>query len=641
MSLFSEAIIIDIDLTSGEIKKRILPEEIYRQYPGGSALGVYLIMQEMDPLVDPLSPEAMMVWSVSPLTGFAFSGNSRMNIAAKSPLTGGMGDSQCGGFIPAALKSNGYDAIIFRGKAKDPVYLHINGDNLELRSAKGIWGKTTELAEEAIHTDLGTDKVEISQIGPAGENQVLFASIMHMCSRANGRNGLGAVMGSKNLKAVAVAKAAPRQPVDEENFKNLAKAAKPRLEEDCPVLNAIATHGTNADLSFFNSEGFHPYKNWQYTYQEQEHADKITGETLSNTYLTGRNTCYACSVRCKRKVTIESRNVSEKFGGPEYETAATFGSYCGVDSLEDVCVANQLCNQYGLDTISCGATIAFTMECFEKGVLTSKDTDGIEFKFGDGSVYEKIIPQIALREGFGRIMSEGSGRMSEIYKVPDFFMGVKKQEFPAHMPQQKPSLGIVYATNPYGADHQSCEHDGALSAPWDSLDRQRLAELGIFFSYEDPSCVVDENKALFAWVGQQYVSVLDSVCLCQFPFAPSWGVYGPADVVHFFKYALGLEMSLYELIQVGARRINMMRWFNSYCGFTSAEDILPKRVFKEVPTGPQKGRQLPESDFYDAVKAYYRFAGWDEEGRPTPKTMKLCGLDWVVDKYGDISDNKA
>lgn len=630
MQVFPDAKILDIDLSSGTINRSVLPAEIYRQYPGGSALGVYLIMREMDPQVDPLSPEAMMVFSVSPLTGLAFAGNSRLNVAAKSPLTGGMGDSQSGGYFPAALKSNGYDAIIFRGRAKEPVYLNLDGEKAELRSAQNIWGKTTGDAEAAIHADLGTDKVEIVQIGPAGENGVLFSALIHMCTRANGRNGLGAVMGSKNLKAVVAAKAKPRKPVDEANFKPLAQAVKQRLEEDCPVLNNIGIHGTNADLAFYNSDGFHPYKNWQYTYQDQEHADKITGETISDTVLKSRQTCYACAVRCKRVVEIEERGVEGKFGGPEYETAATFGSYCGVDDLGDVCLANQLCNQYGLDTISCGATFAFAMEAFEKGYLTAADTDGVEFRFGDGSVFEKMIPMIAQKQGFGAIMAEGSGRMAERYKAPELFMGVKNQEFPAHMPQFKPALGLVYAVNPYGADHQSCEHDGALAAPWDALDRQRLAELGIFFAYEDPACVIDENKALFALISQQYVSMLDSLCLCQFPFAPTWGVYGPADVVHFLEYGLGYEISLYELMMAGMRRINMMRWFNAQCGFTSKEDVLPKRVFEKIPNGPQEGRQLSEADFYESVKAYYRFAGWDEEGRPTPQTLKTCGLEWLV-----------
>ncbi len=630
MNLFSDAQILDVNLSTGQIERRTLAADIYRQYPGGSALGVYLILQEMDPKIDPLDPNALMVWSVSPLTGFAFSGSSRMNIAAKSPLTGGMGDSQVGGNIGAALKSSGYDAVIFRGKSAKPTYLHIDGEAVELRSAEAIWGKGADEAEDGIFADLGTDKLEISLIGQAGENAVKFAAVIHQCSRANGRNGLGAVMGSKNLKAVAIAKAKPRTAYNKEAMTALAKEGKVRLEGECEILNAIAVHGSNADLDLFNSFGFHAYKNWQLTYQDPEHAKKITGTTISETILKKRDTCYACVVRCKRVVEIEEAGVKPRFGGPEYETASSFGSFCGVDNLNHVCQANQLCNQLGMDTISAGGTVAFVMECFEKGLLTKEDTGGLEFAFGDGSIYTTILPMIAKREGFGDMMAEGGGRMAKLIAgAEDLFMGVKNQEFPAHMAQQKAALGLIYAVNPFGADHQSSDHDTSLGAPWDSMPSQRLAQLGINYTYEDPITCIDDTKAHFALTTQQYVSILDTLCLCQFPWALTWGIYGPSDIINFAKYGLGWELTMYELMQVGARRINMMRWFNAQAGFTSKEDILPKRSFEEVTTGPEKGRQLSEEDFYRVRQTYYRLAGWDQEGRPQPETLKNLGLDWL------------
>ncbi|HSH35891.1 aldehyde ferredoxin oxidoreductase N-terminal domain-containing protein, partial [Schnuerera sp.] len=344
---FPDARILDVNLTKGEIKTRIIPGDIYRLYPGGSALGLYLILQDMDPKADPLSPENMLVFSVSPFTGLPISGTSRVTVTTKSPLTGTIGDSQAGGFFPMHLKSNGWDSVLFRGKSEKPVYLYIDGDKAELKDAQNVWGKVTGEAEEIIRDELDNKDIEIAQIGPGGENLVKYASIINMCNRANGRNGTGAVMGSKNLKALVIKKGKGLDPYDKEGFSEFSKRVVNMIKEN-PNVEGLGEHGTDGDLEEFSNDGFLPTKNWTTGYFP-EGAKNITGTTMSETILKKRDTCYGCAVRCKRVVEVPGV-VDPLYGGPEYETAAALGSYCGIKDLETVSLANQLCNMYGIDT---------------------------------------------------------------------------------------------------------------------------------------------------------------------------------------------------------------------------------------------------------------------------------------------------
>lgn len=631
MNLFPDAKILDVNLSTGEIVNRTLPGEIYRLYPGGSALGLYLALQDLDPMVDPLSPDNILVFSVAPLTGLPISGISRLNITAKSPLTGGMGDSQSGGFFPAHFKLNGLDAVIFRGKSTSPVYLYINGDHIELKDATNIWGKVTGEAEAAIRDEIGAKDVEIAQIGPGGENLVKYACIINMCNRANGRNGMGAVMGSKNLKAVVVKKAKAMKAYDDVKFKELSASVKQKLEENETVAG-LGKFGTDGDLESFHKEGFLPTKNWSTGYFP-EGAENITGTTMYETILKERDTCFACAVRCKRVVEIPGV-VDPLYGGPEYETCATFGSYCGVGNLETIALANQLCNMYGLDTISCGATIAFAMECFEKGLIDSSDTDGLEVKFGNHQVIPILVEKIAKRQGFGNLLAEGSRYAAQVIgkEAMALSISVKGQELPAHMPQYKPAVGLIYAVNSFGADHQSSEHDVFLILPPDSKERQRLAQLGLWKGYDNPF-ELDEEKVKFALNSQQYFSILDSLCLCQFVWGPSWELYGPTDLVDLCKCGIGWDTSLYELMLVGERRINMMRYFNARAGFTKEDDKLPDRIFEPFKDGPSKGICLDKNNFENAKALYYEFAGWDEQkGNPTATTLKKLSLGWLIEK---------
>ncbi len=629
MMNFPSARILEINLADKTYDVKELAGEIYRKYPGGSALGMYLLLKNLKPGVDPLSPDNLLIFSVSPLTGMPISGQSRMTVTTKSPLTGTAGDSQVGGFIPVHVKGNGYDSIMFRGKAEKPIYVYIDGEKVEFKDAKNIWGKITGESEEIIKEELQEKNVEMSLIGPGGENLVRYANIMHQRSRANGRNGVGAVMGSKNLKALVVKKQKPQKPIDMEGFKTLTKDIKERIKAN-EVIVDTALNGTAGVADFHLEEGFLPSRNWTRGYLEK--GDQIKGETITKTILKERDTCFACAIRCKGVVEIEGK-VDPAYGGPEYETICTFGSYCDNTNLTDICYANQLCNMYGIDTISCGATIAFAMECFEKGILTKEDTDGIEINFGDGSVFEKLIPKIAYRKkGIGALLAEGSARAAE--KIgkgsEEFVMACKKQEIPAHMPQMKPNLSVNYAVNPFGADHQSSEHDPALMAPKDSNDWIWSNMLADFESC-DAYGVLDSNKAKFALETQKFYSMMDTLCLCQFAWGPAWQLYGPEELIAFCKYAIGWDASIKELQEIGERRINMMRYFNKREGFTRKEDVIPDRMFISIPDGPNAGTRIKKEDFEIALEAYYEMAGWDKKtGNPTEETLKRLGLEWAL-----------
>lgn len=630
MKSFPEARILDVDLTKEEVTAKKLSSEIYRLYPGGSALALYLILKEMSAPVDPLSEDNILIFSVSPLTGLPISGQSRLSITTKSPLSEGIADSQSGGFFPAHLKFNGWDALLFRGRAKKPVYLYIDGEKAEIKAAGHLWGKDTGEGEAIIKKELKDDRLEIAQIGPAGERLVRYASIITMCNRANGRTGTGAVMGSKNLKAVVVKKGKARMPSDKKAFYSLTKKVKERIENN-PAVAGLGKHGTAGCLEEFNTEGFLPTRNWQSGWFS-EGADAITGQAMTASVLVGSDTCYACAVRCKRIVEVPGM-VDSLYGGPEYETCAAFGSYCGIKDLESITRANQLCNMYGLDTISCGATIAFAMECFEKGYINSSHTDGLDLMFGNSGIVEQLVKMIAFREGIGDLLAEGSRRAAEKIggNAPFLSITVKGQELPAHMPQAKPSLGLIYAVNPFGADHQSSEHDPNLLMPPDSQERLWLAQIGIWKGYDNPF-ELDSEKVRFAFAGQCFYSILDTLGLCQFVWGPSWQLYGPADMVNLCKYGIGWETSLYELMLAGERRINMMRFFNTREGFTRRDDRLPERLFFPLPDGPAKGTSLDKFEFYKALNDYYRFAGWDvESGNPTKENLKRLSLNWLLD----------
>jgi aldehyde:ferredoxin oxidoreductase len=620
--------ILHADLTAGSLTVEEPDEGFYRHYMGGSALGMYYLLKNTPAGADPLGPENTLVLSLSVLTGAPVSGQSRMTATAKSPLTGGVGDAQCGGFWPAECKFAGFDAIVVTGKADKPVYLWMHDGEAELRDATHLWGKTSGEVEDLIKEELGDAKIEVAQCGPAGEKGVRFACIINMSNRANGRTGMGAVMGSKNLKAVAVRGAARPELADRDALIQIARWGAQNFEAS--DVYGLGMFGTAEVLSYQHKAGGLPTRNWSSGVFEG--WEPIDGKTMYNTILKERDTCYACTVRCKRvvEVTEGPYKVDSKFGGPEYETLATFGSYCGIDDLAAVSYANQLCNQYGMDTISCGATIAWAMDCFEQGLITTEDTGGIALNFGDADAMIKMTEMMGKREGFGDLLAEGSARAAAQIGngAEDLVVTVKKQELPAHMPQVKRSLALVYAVNPFGADHQSSEHDPSYG---DYPDR--MSELDL--KNPQPDRALNPEKVRYAYYTECLYSCLDSINLCQFVYGPSWHLYGPSQMVDTVRAITGWNVSLWELMKVGERRLNMMRAFNIREGLDRADDVLPKKLAQPLTGGKSDGVLVTEEEVERAKDSYYAMAGWDStSGKPQRPKLQELGLDWVADELG-------
>lgn len=623
--------ILHVDLTRGALTVETPPESFYRKYLGGSAMGVYYVLKGTKPGVDALGPDNVLTLMLSVTTGAPISGLSRATLNARSPLVDGIGDSQMGGFFPAELKFAGFDGLVFTGKSPKPVYLWIKDGAPELRDASALWGQTTSQVDDSLKQELGDDKIEIAQCGPAGEKLSRLAAVINMGNRAAGRTGMGAVMGSKNLKAVVVRGSSKRLPTAEPKAVNeLAKSGAASLDGNADVAG-LQAHGTASVLSFQNSMGTLPTFN--YNAGQFVNFEPISGEVMTETILKERDTCYACTVNCKRVVETEfkGRKVEPRYGGPEYETLGTFGSYCGVNDLAAVSLANKICNDYGLDTIGAGATIAWAMECFENGVLTEAEV-GFPLKFGDADAMVKAADLLARREGFGNILAEGSRKAADrLEKGHDYLITVKGAEAPAHMPQAKRSLALIYSVLPFGADHQSSEHDPMIEEGAADLYLNRLKLLG-FDKTQTPRSL-GADKVRFAYKTQVFYSFLDSVDMCQFVWGPAWTLYGPEEAVTLVRRVTGWEdFSLDELMQVGERRLNLLRAFNAREGIDRKADTLPKKFFKALQgEGPTGGVAISHEELDSAQQTYYELAGWDKtSGNPTAETLQRLDIAWAV-----------
>jgi aldehyde:ferredoxin oxidoreductase len=619
--------ILHVNLTEGKCTVEEPGERFFRTYMGGSAMGTYYILKNMPAGVDALSPENVLTFFIGVTTGAAVSGTSRVSACAKSPLTGGIGDAEAGGFWPVEMKAAGFEGIVLTGRAPKPVYLWIHDGQFELRDATHLWGKITGDAEAQIREELGDKKIEVLQIGPAGERMARFACVINMSNRANGRTGMGAVMGSKNLKAIAVRGKKRPEVKDKAAVAELAKwgvAAFPTSG-----VAGMRDHGTAQTVAAQQVVGGLPTRNWESGVFEG--YEPIDGVTMTNTILKENDTCFGCVVRCKRVVEVKDGPFpcDPHYGGPEYETCSTMGSYCGVDNLAAVSKANELCNKYGLDTISCGATIAWAMDCYERGIITKKETGGIDLKFGNAEALVELTRQIGEREGFGKLLGEGSLRAARAIGrgAEDLVVAVKGNEFPAHMPRVKRSLAVIYAVNPYGADHQSHEHDPSYTP---GASDERMAEIGLL----NPQANVQElnsEKIRLAFRTQMVYNLCNCSTLCQFVWGPAWQLYSTGQIAALVQAVTGWNMSLFELMKVGERCINLQRAFNAREGFTSKQDALPPKMFQPLKGGPSDGFVITheEADTYRAQ--YYRVAGWDEEGRPTRGKLEELDLDWLAD----------
>ncbi len=624
--------ILHVNLSTGEISVEQPTELFYRKYMGGSLMAMYYILREMPAGIDPLSPENILTFFTSVVTGAPISGQSRINVNAKSPMSMGIGDSQAGGFFPAEFKFAGYDGLVIRGKSPKPVYLSILNGEVRLHDADHLMGKITGEVDELIRQELGDPKVEIAQIGPAAENGVRFSAIMSMSNRANGRTGMGLVMASKNLKAVVVRGKHKPEIANPEALVSLNKLG-PKLMPENPDMDGLGKLGTASVVLFNNSIGTLPTRN--YNEGAFELADPISGEVMAETILKNRDTCYACVVRCKRVVEITDGKYTADpyYGGAEYETIATFGSYCGIGDLAAISQAHQICNMYGVDTISCGATIAFAMECFEKGIIGLTETGGIELRFGNSDAMLEVLRQIVTTTGsLGSILAEGSARAAKVWgpAAEECLITCKNEEAPAHMPQAKRSLALIYAVNNFGADHQSSEHDPYYEEGIEGFNLDRLMEIDL----KEPPAFrsLGPEKVRFATYSQMFYSMMDSLELCQFVYGPTWTLYGPKETVDMIQAVTGWKISMFELMKVGERRINLMRAFNVREGFGRKDDQLPGKFFKPlVGEGPTAGVALDPQEFNNALDMYYQYMGWSENGTPTDAKYAELGVEWVTD----------
>lgn len=639
--------ILHVDLTQGQLHIETPDEAFYRAYPGGSLLGLYYLWHYTPAGADPLGPENTLTLACSAPTGLPISGQSRATATCKSPSSGGVADSQAGGFWPAELKFAGFDAIVIRGAAADPVYLWIHDGAAELRDAAHLWGKTTLAVDNLLKVELGDKQVEIAQIGPAGEKLSNFAAIMNMSNRAWGRTGVGAVMGSKKLKAIVVRGRGQVVPADKTAVTNLAKKGATRFPGS--GMESFGRYGTAETVMGNNAVGGLPTRNWDSGFIPLEIVQSFSGERLYDELLRGaaegkqdregRDTCYACIVRCKRVVESEWRQnkLIPEYGGPEYETLATFGSYCGVTDLHAISYANQLCNEYGADTISCGATLSWAMDCYEHGVFTAVEMDGIALKFGDAAAMIAMLQKTLHREGFGNYLAEGSAKAADLLeKGHEYLLTVKGQELPAHMPHVKRSLALIYAANPFGADHESSEHDPMYHPKlYDRFYGQGLAQLGLT-KPQDPK-VLNAAKVEFALKTQYSNSAKDTLGLCNFVYGPTWQLYNsPQEMADLLAAATGWSVTVADLMAMGQKRVNLMRAFNAREGLSRADDTLPAKLFRQALRGGKSdGLVLSRAELEAALDMYYEQAGWDvATGIPTRETLTAVGLDWAAEALG-------
>ena len=616
--------ILKVDLTAGTLHTEHPPEDFYRRYLGGNGFVAYYLLKEVPVGTDPLGPDNVLVFAGGPMTGVPIGGAGRSAMGAKSPLTGGYGEADVGGFFGAEMRRAGFDAIVVTGRAAAPVYLWVH-DGVdaahpvaEIRPAEHLWGKTTLDCQQAVRKELGDPRVRLAAIGPGGEKLVRYACVMNDTKHAAGRTGLGAVMGSKNLKCV-VARGKTAVPVaDADGVKEQARWMVEHWREKSLRMHEL---GTNGGVLGLNVTGRLPTRNFQDG--QFEGAEQISGETMRDTILIDRGSCFACPIRCKRVVEVDDNTykVNPEYGGPEYETVGAFGSNCGVDDLRAIAKANELCNAYSLDTIATGMAVSFAMECYENGLLTAEDTGGLELGFGNADAMVALTRMICEREGLGDLLAEGPTRAAaQIGKGADaYVLDVKKQPFPMHECRARHGQALGYALSPTGADH--------IHNMWDeSLANEPLGESwqnwGVYVPVPTTELNAHKVRAYVATANWRWFR--NSVGCCAFlPWSQD-------QYVQIARAITGWETNVYEMLKWGERGVTMARAFNMREGLTRADDVLPPRMqqshvsrtLNEVPVDPQV--------LDDAVGLYYGMMGWDPQtGTPTEAKLHELDVAWV------------
>jgi aldehyde:ferredoxin oxidoreductase len=588
--------LLDVDLTSGVTKDHDLPEDLFRKYLGGRGLGARLIFDMLPAKTDPLSPENLLFFLTGPLTGTKVPGSSKFVVVTKSPLTGGWCDSYSSGKLPGEIKKLGYDGMVIRGKSSSPCYLRIDNQGVRIKEAGWLWGKDSFETDRLIKEAEKEPSAGVSSIGPAGEKLCRFACINSELYRQAGRGGVGAVMGSKNLKAIVIKGQGHVEQHDRTRLVELNQSSFQRSRQS-RVAQARMKYGTPLTLNITHSGGILPTRNFQFGTWTPA-LGKIDSEGV-HAKTASRKACISCITPCSLICRVsEGEYRGTLIEGPEYETLAMFGSNQVIDSLDHVLQANILCDKLGLDTISAGNLIGFVMECFEKGLISSRDTGGFELRFGDSAASLNAIEMMARREGFGDLLAEGVRRLSNhIGKESErFAMHVKGMEFPGYEPRGAFGSALSYAVSPRGACHRRA---------WPPAKE-------ILGDY-DPFTI--EGKALMTKDSYDENCILHSLLVCDFPskFIP----LSQEDYSHYFEAVTGETISKADFAVIADRIETLIRMFNNREGFTRKDDTLPERTLNEpLPDGPAKGKFIGEANLKRMIDEYYEARGWDSAGIP-------------------------
>ncbi|MDD3031815.1 MAG: aldehyde ferredoxin oxidoreductase family protein [Atribacterota bacterium] len=604
-------------------------EKFYRKYWGGRSIGLYYMLKEMKPKTEVFSPENILIFATSVVVGSKAPMINRYTVCAKSPLTNAQGEAEAGGYWGPELKKAGFDAVVIKGIAEKPVYLFIKDGQVEIRNAQHLWGKGTLETQNLLREECDDSKIRIAQIGPAGENLVYFANIVNELHHFNGRNGLGAVMGSKKLKAIVVRGSSNIQEHFPEKVREITKKITARVMKN-PLSRDLREQGTVAVIDGARKAGWLPTRNWSDNHFEE--SEKISAEEYHKKIFEKNGTCYACPIACKRLARSNdvSLKINPELGGPEYESLVSLGPLCGVSDLDYIAKANQLCNQYAVDTISMGMTIAFAMQCYEEGLLTKSDTGGINLKFGNKKAVLELIEKIVYQEGIGKFLSRGSLRTSENIgkQSKKFVHQVKGQEVPMHDPRVKTGVGLQYALSDYGADHMKAAHDTFFTDE-ESWGLQETAGLGILEAVEvtdiGPKKVGLFKKLDLLW------SLFDILGVCDFGYVPR-SVGTLEELLELIRAITGWKVTWYELMKLSERSINMARTFNIREGLTAKEDSLPEVFFRNFKGGILDGTgAIDKEKFKEAIKLRYQMMGWDSQnGIPSTGKLAELGLEWLI-----------
>jgi len=605
--------LLRVNLTDNSLRTERIGEELYRKYLGGAGFVAYFLWKELPTNADPLGPENKLIFAVGPLTGIPLSGSGRNCIGAKSPLTGGVAKSEVGEFWGYELKRAGYDVIVVEGKAEKPVYLWIHDGEVSLEDARQLWGQDTKETQQGIRDKLRDKLIRVASIGPAGENLVRYACIMNGLYDAAGRGGVGAVMGSKNLKAIAVRGKQPPKKLDAEVIKSLKKW----LASNRELTRGFWEVGTGIGMDGFEAIGNLPVRNFRGGVFPA--VKDISARAVMDNIGVGMDACYACTIRCKKIVKVESPyNVDPAYGGPEYETLASLGSNCGIDNLAAIARGSQLCNAYSLDTISVGEVISFAMECFENGLLNIKDTGGIDLRFGSEKAMLQLLERIARREGIGNVLAEGVSRAAQVIGngAEEYAIAVKGLEAGMHEPRAKPGLGLGFMVNPHGADHCCNLHDHMYleEDDWRSVEVKQLGMPGPV-PVED----IGPDKVRLVRHAQLRMILYDSLVMCQ--FLP----YNLTQVNDLLISAVGWDTGVNELLEIAERTLTTLRLINMREGFSADDDCLPRRFYQPKTDGILSDKPLDPVKMEKARRHYYSLMGWDEE-TGVPRREKLAEL---------------